>query len=224
MPPCAGMIRIRFDGRSFDQLPLSPATGLPCSSTSVVRRYAGAMSVTAPARNDASTASVASRTCRCAAPDRHLLRDHVHDLHRDLVHRRHAADPRHRLLAAERHFLVDSNYWYAHDADPLFMHPPVWMRIVTGLSAFVYLAFYLVLVPSLIRGWNWIQLPAVIYATMIASHHRHHRVRRRVLRRARVPDPEPGEVPGVQPAVRADPAAAADPDAQAAAVHAEVLS
>ena len=67
------------------------------------------------------------------------------------------------------HPLVDANYWYAHDADPLFMHPPVWMRIVTGLSAFVYLAFYLVLVPALIRGWNWIQLPAVIYATMIAS-------------------------------------------------------
>jgi len=66
-------------------------------------------------------------------------------------------------------FLVNANYWYAHDADPLFMHPPVWMRIVTGLSAFVYLAFYLVLVPALIRGWNWIQLPAVIYATMIAG-------------------------------------------------------
>lgn len=65
--------------------------------------------------------------------------------------------------------LVDSNYWYAHDADPLFMNPPVWMRIVTGLSAFVYLAFYLVLVPALIRGWNRIQLPAVVYATMIAS-------------------------------------------------------
>jgi hypothetical protein len=66
-------------------------------------------------------------------------------------------------------FLVDSNYWYAQDADPLFMHAPVWMRIVTGLSAFVYLAFYLVLVPALIKGWNWIQLPAVIYATMIAG-------------------------------------------------------
>jgi hypothetical protein len=26
MPPCAGMIQIRFDGRSFDQLPLSPAS------------------------------------------------------------------------------------------------------------------------------------------------------------------------------------------------------
>ena len=66
-------------------------------------------------------------------------------------------------------FFVDSNHWYAHDADPLFMHPPVWMRIVTGLSAFVYLAFYLVLVPALLRGWNWIQLPSVIYATMIAG-------------------------------------------------------
>ncbi len=66
-------------------------------------------------------------------------------------------------------FLVNSNYWYAHDADPLFMHPPVWMRIVTGLSAFVYGPFYVVLVYALLRGRNWIQLPAVIYATMIST-------------------------------------------------------
>jgi len=66
-------------------------------------------------------------------------------------------------------FFVNSNYWYAHDTDPLFMDPPVWMRFVTGLSAFVYMPFYVVLVVSLIRGWNGIQLPAVIYATMIAS-------------------------------------------------------
>ncbi len=66
-------------------------------------------------------------------------------------------------------FLVDSNYWYAHDADPLFMHPPVWMRIVTGLSAFVYGPFYIVLVSALLRGRNWLQLPAVIYATMIST-------------------------------------------------------
>ena len=66
-------------------------------------------------------------------------------------------------------FFVNSNWWYAHDTDPLFMNPPVWMRIVTGLSAFVYMPFYVVLVASLVRGWNWIQLPSVIYATMIAS-------------------------------------------------------
>jgi hypothetical protein len=118
-------------------------------------------------------------------------------------------------------FLVDSNYWYAHDADPLFMNPPVWMRIVTGLSAFVYLAFYLVLVPSLIKGWNRIQLPAVIYATMIAS------ITGIIVFGVEFfgdPDAEPREVPRVQPAVRAHPAAAAHPHAQADAVHAQVLS
>ncbi|MCU1416608.1 MAG: hypothetical protein JWP32_782 [Schumannella sp.] len=66
-------------------------------------------------------------------------------------------------------FLVDSNYWYAHDADPLFMHAPVWMRIFTGLSAFVYMPFYFFLVYALVRGRNWIQFPATIYATMIAG-------------------------------------------------------
>lgn len=65
-------------------------------------------------------------------------------------------------------FFVNSNYWYAHDADPLFLHPPVWMRLVTGLSAFVYPVFYVLLVISIVRGWNWIQLPSVIYATAIA--------------------------------------------------------
>src|SRR5262245_41171934 len=66
-------------------------------------------------------------------------------------------------------FFVQSNYWYAHDTDPLFMNPPAWMRIVTGLSAFVYMPFYVVLVYALIRGRNWIQLPAVMYATMIST-------------------------------------------------------
>lgn len=65
--------------------------------------------------------------------------------------------------------LARANYWYAVDCDPLFMHPPFWMRLVTGLSAFVYGPFYLVLAWALITGRNWIQLPAVIYATMISS-------------------------------------------------------
>jgi hypothetical protein len=64
-------------------------------------------------------------------------------------------------------WLAQSNYWYAHDADPLFMNPPVWMRFVTGLSAFVYGPFYILLAYCLLSGRNWIQLPAVIYATAI---------------------------------------------------------
>ena len=72
------------------------------------------------------------------------------------------------IVADSTNPIVQSNYWYAHDADPLFMDPPVWMRFVTGLSAFVYGPFYILLALSLLRGWNWIQLPAVIYATAIS--------------------------------------------------------
>ncbi|MDR1748923.1 MAG: DUF2781 domain-containing protein [Spirochaetaceae bacterium] len=65
--------------------------------------------------------------------------------------------------------IVNANYWYAEGTDPLFQNPPVWMRIVTGLSAFVYMPFYIILIIALARGWNRIQLPAVIYATLIAG-------------------------------------------------------
>ncbi len=61
-----------------------------------------------------------------------------------------------------------ANYNYGFDADPLFLHPPVWMRMVTGLSAFAYMPFYLVLAYALWKGKNWIQLPSVIYATAIS--------------------------------------------------------
>src|SRR5260370_1991839 len=59
-------------------------------------------------------------------------------------------------------FFVQSNYWYAHDADPLFMNPPDWMRIVTGLSPLVYMPFYGLLVFSLLTAANLIPLPSVI--------------------------------------------------------------
>jgi len=64
--------------------------------------------------------------------------------------------------------LMQANYDYAKGCDPLFLHPPFWMRIVTGLSAFVYGPFYLVLVWAFIKGKNWIQVPAIIYGTMIS--------------------------------------------------------
>lgn len=64
--------------------------------------------------------------------------------------------------------LMQANYDYAKGCDPLFLHPPFWMRIVTGLSAFVYGPFYLILVWAFIKGKNWIQVPAIIYGTMIS--------------------------------------------------------
>jgi hypothetical protein len=71
--------------------------------------------------------------------------------------------------ADSTNILAQWNYAYASVNDPLFLNPPIWMRFVTGLSAFVYAPFYIVLVYALITARNWIQLPAVIYATMIVS-------------------------------------------------------
>jgi len=62
---------------------------------------------------------------------------------------------------------VKMNYGYAKGCDPLFLNPPIWMRFVTGLSAFVYGPFYLALVYSLIKGINRIQVPSVIYGSAI---------------------------------------------------------
>ena len=62
--------------------------------------------------------------------------------------------------------LVQWNYWYASNFDPLYQSHPVWLRFISGTSAFVYVAFYVLLILAIVRRWNWIQLPSVIYATM----------------------------------------------------------
>ena len=71
-------------------------------------------------------------------------------------------------IAPDASWLGRINYSYGHGTDPLFIHPPTWMRFVTGLSAFVYGPFYLLLVYCLAKGKNWIQVPAVMYATAIS--------------------------------------------------------
>ena len=65
--------------------------------------------------------------------------------------------------------LVQWNYWYASNFDPLYQSHPVWLRFISGTSAFVYVAFYVLLIISIVRRWNWIQLPSVIYSTMIIA-------------------------------------------------------
>ncbi|MBM3170009.1 MAG: DUF2781 domain-containing protein [Bacteroidetes bacterium] len=72
------------------------------------------------------------------------------------------------MVADSPNILVRWNYSYAYQCDPLFLNPPHWMRMVTGLSAFVYGPFYLVLVYALWKGKNWIHVPAIMYATAIS--------------------------------------------------------
>ena len=72
-------------------------------------------------------------------------------------------------VANSPNLLVRWNFWYASNFDPLYQSHPLWLRFISGTSAFGYVVFYIVLGISLVRGWNWIQLPSVIYAAMIIS-------------------------------------------------------
>ena len=65
--------------------------------------------------------------------------------------------------------LVRWNYTYSSNFDPLYQSHPLWLRFISGTSAFVYVIFYVVLITALVKGFNWIQLYSVIYATMIIS-------------------------------------------------------
>ena len=65
--------------------------------------------------------------------------------------------------------LVRWNYGYSSAYDPLYESHPLWLRFISGTSAFVYVLFYVLLLFALVKAWNWIQLYAVIYATMIIS-------------------------------------------------------
>jgi hypothetical protein len=71
--------------------------------------------------------------------------------------------------ADSTNILVQWNYWYSSNFDPLYQSHPLWLRFISGTSAFVYVIFYVLLIISIIKRWNWIQLPSVIYATMIIA-------------------------------------------------------
>jgi hypothetical protein len=72
-------------------------------------------------------------------------------------------------VANSTNLLVQWNYTYASNFDPLYQSEQVWLRFISGTSAFLYLPFYVLLIISLVKGWNRIQIFAVIYATMIIS-------------------------------------------------------
>ena len=72
-------------------------------------------------------------------------------------------------VAHSSNILVQLNYQYSNANDPLYKREDTWLRFISGTSAFIYSWFYIILIISLVRGWNRIQIFAVIYATMIIS-------------------------------------------------------
>ena len=64
-------------------------------------------------------------------------------------------------------FLAEMMAGYGRDIDPLVAANPMWLRIMSGISAFIMGPFYLVLIASFVKGWNRIRMPAIVYASAI---------------------------------------------------------
>ena len=70
-------------------------------------------------------------------------------------------------LAATTDPIGRSWYWYAASFDPVFLDTPLWLRIMCTIDGYVFGPFYLVLIYALVRGRNWIRVPALIYGAAI---------------------------------------------------------
>ena len=56
---------------------------------------------------------------------------------------------------------------YAVGNDPLLIANPLFLRVMTAISAFLFGPFYIVLVIAFIKGKNWIRPFALVYVGMI---------------------------------------------------------
>ena len=58
-------------------------------------------------------------------------------------------------------------YWYARSFDPVFLDPPLWLRIMCTIDAYVFGACYLVFIFAFVKGRNWVRIPALLYGSAI---------------------------------------------------------
>jgi len=58
-------------------------------------------------------------------------------------------------------------YWYARTFDPVFLDPPLWLRIMCAIDAYVFGACYVLFIFAFVKGWNWVRVPALLYGSAI---------------------------------------------------------
>lgn len=58
-------------------------------------------------------------------------------------------------------------YWWGSTYDPLIVLNPLWLQIMSGISAFVFGPFYILLAYALVKRRAWIRWPAVVYAAVM---------------------------------------------------------
>lgn len=54
---------------------------------------------------------------------------------------------------------------YAKDTDLLLPANPFWVQLELWISTFVFAPFYVAAIVALVRGRNWIHIPAIAYAS-----------------------------------------------------------
>jgi hypothetical protein len=54
---------------------------------------------------------------------------------------------------------------YAKDTDLLLAANPFWIQLMLGVSTFVFAPFYVVAIYALVKGRDWIHLPAIAFAS-----------------------------------------------------------
>lgn len=58
-------------------------------------------------------------------------------------------------------------YWYARSFDPVFLDPPLWLRIMCGIDGYVFGPCYLVFIYAFVKGRDWVRIPALLYGAAI---------------------------------------------------------
>ena len=56
-------------------------------------------------------------------------------------------------------------WMYGMRFDPLVAENPLFLRLMSGISAFVFGPFYVVLAWGLVKGRNWIRMPTIVWAS-----------------------------------------------------------
>ncbi len=70
-------------------------------------------------------------------------------------------------LSTARDVFGRSWYWYARSFDPVFLDPPLWLRIMCTIDGYVFGACYPVFIYAFVRGRNWVRIPALLYGSAI---------------------------------------------------------
>ncbi len=75
-----------------------------------------------------------------------------------------------RLAALDVDFCAEQSLWgslcwYGRNVDPLFLANPQWLRVMSGISAWVFGPITLVLAWAFWRGVDAVRIPAIAWAT-----------------------------------------------------------